>query len=75
MLTGGPATARPGAFRGCISGRRGALEGSPQAGWRLMVLDVSGSMSGQKLEVMKRGAAGSLDLFLDDDELALLVLQ
>ena len=37
----------------------------------LMVLDVSGSMSGQKLELMKRGAAGSLDLFLDDDELAL----
>lgn len=37
----------------------------------LMVLDVSGSMSGQKLELMKRGATAALDLFLDDDELAL----
>ena len=35
----------------------------------LMVLDTSGSMNGVKIDLMRRGAAASLDLFLDDDEL------
>jgi Ca-activated chloride channel family protein len=36
-----------------------------------MVLDVSGSMQGTKIDLMRRGAASSLDLFLDDDEVGL----
>lgn len=34
----------------------------------LMVLDTSGSMQGPKIDLMRRGAAASLDLFLDDDD-------
>src|SRR6185503_4624147 len=37
----------------------------------LMLLDTSGSMAGEKIELMRNGAIGSLDLFLDDDELAI----
>jgi Ca-activated chloride channel family protein len=37
----------------------------------LMVLDVSGSMQGTKIDLMRRGAASSLELFLDDDEIGL----
>lgn len=37
----------------------------------LMVLDVSGSMEGTKMDLMRRGAAAGLGLFLDDDELGL----
>jgi len=37
----------------------------------LMVLDVSGSMSGTKIDLMRRGAAAGLRLFLDDDELGI----
>src|SRR2546428_2973085 len=37
----------------------------------LMVLDVSGSMAGTKMDLMRRGAAASLDLFVDDDELGI----
>jgi Ca-activated chloride channel family protein len=34
----------------------------------LMVLDTSGSMQGVKIDLMRRGAAAALGLFLDDDE-------
>jgi Ca-activated chloride channel homolog len=34
----------------------------------LMVLDVSGSMSGAKLDLMKRASIDALDLFADDDD-------
>jgi len=37
----------------------------------LMVLDVSGSMSGTKIDLMRRGASAGLRLFLDDDELGI----
>jgi Ca-activated chloride channel family protein len=37
----------------------------------LMVLDVSGSMSGTKIDLMKRAAAMALDQFADDDEVGL----
>jgi Ca-activated chloride channel family protein len=37
----------------------------------LLLLDTSGSMAGEKIELMRNGAIGSLDLFLDDDELAI----
>src|SRR4051812_1549411 len=37
----------------------------------LMVLDTSGSMQGTKIDLMRRGAAAALDLFLDDDELGI----
>jgi Ca-activated chloride channel homolog len=47
-----------------------------QASWKdvrkrarvLMVLDVSGSMSGAKLDLMKRASIDALDLFADDDD-------
>ena len=47
-----------------------------QASWKdvrkrarvLMVLDVSGSMNGAKLELMKRASIDALDLFADDDD-------
>jgi Ca-activated chloride channel family protein len=35
----------------------------------LMVLDVSGSMSGEKIDLMRRAAAAALDQFAPDDEL------
>jgi Ca-activated chloride channel homolog len=37
----------------------------------LMLLDTSGSMGGEKIDLMRRGAISGLDLFLDDDELAI----
>lgn len=37
----------------------------------LMVLDVSGSMSGEKIDLMRRAAAAALDQFAPDDELGL----
>ena len=37
----------------------------------LMVLDTSGSMSGSKIDLMRRGAAASIGLLLDDDELGI----
>lgn len=37
----------------------------------LMVLDVSGSMAGTKIDLMKRAAAGAIDGFAADDELAI----
>jgi Ca-activated chloride channel family protein len=48
-----------------------------QASWKdvrkrarvLMVLDVSGSMNGAKLDLMKRASIDALDLFADDDDL------
>jgi len=47
-----------------------------QASWKdvrkrarvLMVLDVSGSMAGAKLDLMKRASIDALDLFADDDD-------
>jgi Ca-activated chloride channel family protein len=47
-----------------------------QASWKdvrkrarvLMVLDVSGSMNGAKLDLMKRASIESLDLYADDDD-------
>ena len=36
-----------------------------------MVLDVSGSMAGTKIDLMKRAAAGAIDGFAADDELAI----
>ena len=37
----------------------------------IMALDVSGSMHGQKIDLMRRSAAASLDLYANDDEVAL----
>jgi Ca-activated chloride channel family protein len=39
----------------------------------LMVLDVSGSMNGTKLDLMKRASIQALDQFADDDEVGLRV--
>ncbi|MEO8631858.1 MAG: substrate-binding and VWA domain-containing protein [Chloroflexota bacterium] len=71
VLPAGPATVLPAPSADALAAVEGSWKEVRKRARVLMVLDVSGSMSGQKLENMKRGAAGSLDLFLDDDELAL----
>lgn len=71
VLAAGPATVLPAPSADALAAVEGSWKEVRKRARVLMVLDVSGSMSGQKLELMKRGAAGSLDLFLDDDELAL----
>jgi Ca-activated chloride channel family protein len=71
VLPAGPATVLPAPSADALVAVEASWKDVRKRARVLMVLDVSGSMSGQKLELMKRGAAGSLDLFLDDDELAL----
>jgi len=71
VLPAGPATVLPAPSAEALAAVESSWKEVRKRARVLMVLDVSGSMSGQKLELMKRGAAGSLDLFLDDDELAL----
>ena len=71
VLPAGPATVLPAPSADALAAVEASWKEVRKRARVLMVLDVSGSMSGQKLELMKRGAAGSLDLFLDDDELAL----
>ena len=71
VLPPGPATVLPAPSADALAAVEASWKDVRKRARVLMVLDVSGSMSGQKLELMKRGAAGSLDLFLDDDELAL----
>jgi len=71
VLPAGPSTVLPAPSAEALAEVEASWKDVRKRARVLMVLDVSGSMSGQKLDLMKRGAAASLDLFLDDDELAL----
>jgi len=70
VLPAGPGTVLPAPSADTLAAVEGSWKEVRKRARVLMVLDVSGSMAGQKLDLMKRGAAASLDLFLDDDELA-----
>jgi len=71
VLPAGPATVLPAPSADALAAVEASWKEVRKRARVLMVLDTSGSMSGQKLELMKRGASASLDLLLDDDELAI----
>jgi Ca-activated chloride channel homolog len=69
VLPAGPATVLPAPSADALAAVEASWKEVRKRARVLMVLDVSGSMSGQKIDLMRRGASASLDLFLDDDEL------
>ena len=71
LLPAGPTRVLPAPSADALAAVEGSWKEVRKRARVLMVLDVSGSMSGEKLDLMRRGAAAGLDLFLDDDELAL----
>jgi Ca-activated chloride channel family protein len=70
-LPAGPATVLPAPSADALAAVEASWKEVRKRARVLMVLDVSGSMSGQKIDLMRRGASASLDLLLDDDELGL----
>lgn len=71
VLPAGPATVLPAPSAEALAEVEASWKDVRKRARVLMVLDTSGSMAGQKMDLMKRGATAGLDLFLDDDELAL----
>lgn len=70
-LPAGPTTVLPAPAPETLAAIEGAWSDVRKRARVLMVLDTSGSMAGEKIDLMRRGAMAGLDLFLDDDELAL----
>lgn len=71
VLPAGPRTILPAPSAEALAEVEGSWKEVRKRARVLMVLDVSGSMTGTKIDLMRRGAAAGLRLFLDDDELGL----
>ena len=70
-LAAGPRTVLPAPSSEALAAVEGSWTDVRKRARVLMLLDTSGSMADKKIDLMRRGASASLDLFLDEDELAI----